>query len=308
MEDSGWKAGRARSWTALFLLSLAVCAHAAPDEVTVAGYNVENYMPAGRVSAEGITLDKPKPQSEIDAVVRIVKEINADILGVSEMGPKDAFEDFKARLSQAGLGYKDFEYVDGPDPARHLALLSRYPIVSRQSVPDAPYSLDGLEEKAKRGFLDVTVRVAPDYDLRLVGVHLKSKLAAPEGEALVRRNEAHLLRGHIEKILAADPSVNLMLYGDFNDTKNEPAIREIMGARHSPDYMFDLWLKDSLGDRWTEYWKAADIYSRIDYIFVNGRLFHQIDLPRCSVYRSDHWQEASDHRPTIATIIPGGRP
>jgi len=240
--------------------------------------------------------------------VHVVKDIHPDILGVSEMGPRDAFEDFKTRVAQAGLGYSDFEYVDGPDPCRHVALLSRYPIISRQSMPDVPYDLNGVREKVKRGFLDVTVRIPPGYRLRLVGVHLKSKLTAPEGEELIRRNEAHILRAHIEKILAEDPSVNLLLYGDFNDTKNEPAIQEIMGVRHTPGYMADLWLKDGAGERWTEYWKAADIYSRIDYIFANARLFHQIDLAKCGVYRSEYWAEASDHRPVVATILPGREP
>ena len=230
-----------------FLLFLFLAAaHGAPDEIVVAGYNIENYTRVPLVSEDGWTREKAKPESEIEAVIRIVKEINPDILGVSEMGPRDAFEDFKARLDKAGLGYHDFEYVDGPDPGRHLALLSRYPIVSRQSMPDVSFVLDGAQQKVKRGFLDVTVRISPDYQLRLVGVHLKSKLYAPEGEALVRRNEAHLLRAHIEKILAADPSVNLLLYGDFNDTKNEPAIHEIMGARNAPDHMSDLWLKDGV--------------------------------------------------------------
>jgi len=290
------------------LFLLLVTARAAPDEVIVAGYNIETYERVARLGEDGRILDKQKPEKEVDAVVRIIKDIGPDILGVCEMGPKDAFEDFKARLDQAGLGYRDFEYVDGPDPGRHLALLSRYPIISRQSMPDVSYTLNGVEQKVKRGFLDVTVRISPDYTLRLVGAHLKSKLAAPEGEALVRRNEAHLLREHVEKILGEDPSVNLLLYGDFNDTKNEPAIQEIMGVPHTPGYMADLWLQDSIGDRWTEYWKAADIYSRIDYIFVNGRLFHQIDLAKCSVYRSDYWQDASDHRPVVAAIIPAKQP
>ena len=145
-----------------------------------------------------------------------------------------------------------------------------------------------------------------DYELRLVGAHLKSKLDTPEGEALLRRNEAHLLREHIQKILA-DEQVRFIAYGDFNDTKNEPAIHEIMGPRGTPDHLTDLWFKDSVGDHWTHYWKTADLYSRIDYLFVSPALVREVVSGSARVYRSEFWNDASDHRPVYATIIPPAR-
>ena len=36
-----------------------------------------------------------------------------------------------------------------------------------------------------------------------------------------------------------------------------------------PNYMMDLWLRDSRGEHWTYYWKTADEYSRIDYLLVS---------------------------------------
>ncbi len=281
--------------------ALAVCALAAPpDEIVFAGYNVENYAVAPR-SESGSTAS-PKPEKERQALVKVIKEINPDVLGVCEMGSPDDFEDFKKRLAEAGLGYTDFEYVQAADPDRHLALLSRFPIGSRQSRTDISYELNGQQQKVKRGFLDVTVKVTPGMQIRFVGVHLKSKRAAEEGEALLRRNEAHLLRQHVDEILANDPSTKLLVYGDFNDTKNEPPIQEIAGPRKAPNSLSDLWLKDQFGDRWTHYWKFADQYSRIDYIFANRALFQDVVLEKSRVYRSDFWNDASDHRPVIATI------
>ncbi len=59
--------------------------------------------------------------------------------------------------------------------------------------------------------------------LRFIGVHLKSKLKdTAEDEEELRRNEAHLLRKHVDDVLDADAGANLVVYGDFNDTKNEP--------------------------------------------------------------------------------------
>jgi endonuclease/exonuclease/phosphatase family metal-dependent hydrolase len=275
----------------------------AAQEIVVATYNLENYVSAAPKGPGDKYATRAKPEKEIETVIRIIKEINPDILGVCEMGSPERFEDFKKRLNEAGLGYVAFEYLQGADEDRHLALVSRFPIVARNSRGDVPYELSGKPEKVKRGILDVTVQVNPGYQLRMVGVHLKSKLPTPEGEALIRRLEAEQLRKHLDGILAAAPGTNLVCYGDFNDTKNEPAIQEIMGPKKSPTHMADLWAKDELGDRWTHFWKTADQYSRIDYLFVSPALFREVDLAKTRVYRSEYWNDASDHRPVFTSIL-----
>jgi endonuclease/exonuclease/phosphatase family metal-dependent hydrolase len=293
----------------LFLLCVAcfTTAQAEPREIVVASYNIENYLGPTPADEAAATPSKPKAESAKAALVAIVKEINPDILGVCEMGRAEEFEDFKKRLAQAGLGFTDFEYVAGPDVDRHLALLSRFPIVARHSLTDVPYELRGTPQKVKRGFLDVTVRVNESYDLRLVGVHLKSKRPVPLGEEVERRREAQLLRRHAEEIMTADPAVHLLLYGDFNELKSEPAILAIAGPPGSPQHLTELPLHDSLGDRWTQYWKAADLYSRFDYFFASPGLAHEIVLPHSGIYRSDLWNKASDHRPIYTAILPVNR-
>lgn len=297
-----------RRFLSFFLLVIALgsVAVGAPREIVVCHYNVRNYINAQPKGPDNPYGSRAKPEAEIATLIAIIKDINPDILGVCEMGTPDRFEDFKKRLAAAGLGYTDSEYVQASDPDRHLALVSRFPIVKRQSQTDVSFDLNGRLEKVRRGFLDVTVEVNPDYQLRMVGVHLKSKLPIPAGEALVRRYEAQKLRGYLEKIVTSDPQVNLVCYGDFNDAKNEPMFSEVTGVRGSPTYFADLWAKDSLGDRWTYYWKTADTYSRIDYLFVSPALFREVVLNKSRVYRSQEhdWADASDHRPVFTSIIP----
>ena len=272
---------------------------AAGKDFVFAGYNIANYAPV-------LTLGRKKPGKTPEAaaaVVRIVKEISPDILGVCEMGPPVQFDDFRKRLSDAGLGYTDFEFVNGADPDRHLALASRFPIVAHQSMPDVSYESNGVREKVKRGFLDVTVRINDHFLLRILGAHFKSKRPGPEGEEdLLRRNEAHLLRNHISEILATDPTVNLLVYGDFNDTKDQPAIQEIAGRRGTSEALAELALTDNLGDRWTHYWKVDDVYARIDYIFVDRALSPHVLHDQSYVYRVSNWNDASDHRPVVAAF------
>ena len=287
---------------------VVVAAQSAPAEIVVASYNLENFVgddtaqqnAAGRHTA-------PKTEKAIAAVVRIVKEISPDILGVCEMGSPAEFAVFQQRLQESGLAYAESEYVQAADPDRHVALLSRYPIVARHSEADLSFEVNGVPRKMGRGILDVTVQVQPGYELRLVGVHLKSKLVIMEGEALVRRHEASLVRQHLDAILNADPQARLLLYGDLNDTRNEPPILEIAGPRGSPTHLNEVPARDSVGDRWTQYWKVADLYSRIDYFFASRALQHDILPAKSTVYRSDYWNEASDHRPIYLSILPGRR-
>ncbi|MES2570897.1 MAG: endonuclease/exonuclease/phosphatase family protein, partial [Verrucomicrobiota bacterium] len=279
-----------------FGVAVALLMGAEPRAIVICQYNLDNYVGEDQAAAPPQRA-KPKSEAEITALIRIIKEISPDILGVCEMGSRERFADFVLRLKNEGLAYVDSEYVSGPDPDRHLALLSRFPIVSRQSLADVPFNLGGRPEKVRRGFLDVTIQVNAGYQLRMVGVHLKSKLPALEDEALIRRHEAHLLRTHLDKVLDANPEVNLICYGDFNDLKNTPGFREIAGVRGSPGYMSDLWAADSVGDRWTHFWRAADLYSRIDYILVNRAVAQEVIREKTTVYRSDFWNQGSDHRP-----------
>ena len=285
---------------ACLALSIPRLRGADPAEIVFAGYNLEDYFqpadfPDGREKVG-------KSEKAIAAEIQVIQDIHPDILGVCEMGPPNEFTGFQARLKSAGLDYPNTEYVQGPDSERHVAFLSRFPIVTHQSVADAPYEMDGRQEEVDRGFLDVTVSIG-QTNVRFVGVHLKSKYKDTiEDQEELRRNEAHLLRQHIDQVLASAPNTYLVVYGDFNDTKNEAALKEVMGSRNSPTALRDLWLKDNVGDRWTEYWSEADVYSRIDYILVSRNLLPAVDYPKSYVNRSPYWNEASDHRAVVAAF------
>jgi endonuclease/exonuclease/phosphatase family metal-dependent hydrolase len=273
------------------------------EAVTFAHYNIENYLEMYRREGGDAVLG-PKPEREKSTLIRIIKEIHPDILGVAEMGPPDQFEEFQKRLKEAGLEFPFTEYVSGADRDRHLALLSRFEIVERHSERDPFFDLNGQREPVERGFLDVTLKVNPAFRLRVVGAHLKSKLAAPSGEALLRRNEARLLRQHVDAVLAKDPNENLLVYGDLNDTKDQPAIQEILGPRQGPNRLKEIPLADAQGDRWTYYRRLNDSYDRIDYILADKALFPQIDQSHSYLYRSIDWYSASDHRPVVVVLRP----
>ena len=124
--------------------------------------------------------DAPKPEQEIAAVVQVLGQIRPDIVGIVEIGDESMLDDLQKRLRTAGLDYLYREWVMGADERRHICLLSKFPIVERNSRDDVRFELDGRTLRMNRGILDVTVEVNPKYRLRLVGAHLKSRRAVPE--------------------------------------------------------------------------------------------------------------------------------
>jgi endonuclease/exonuclease/phosphatase family metal-dependent hydrolase len=270
-------------------------------EVRFASYNLENYTLVASDRA------RVKAIPSRDAVADVSAEVHPDILGVCEVGSREALADLQERLRQRGVDLPHAEFVNGPDPDRHLALLSRFEPVRRDSRSEVPFELNGLPEWVRRGFLDVTLQVNPRYELRLVGVHLKSKLPSPAGEALLRRSEAQLLRRHIDGILQENPSVNLVVYGDFNETKEEPGIREVLGPRGGINSLGDLLAEDSNGDRWTHFRAFSDVYSRIDFLLVNQSLRPELVSGSARISQNPQWRKASDHRMLYFSLNPRDR-
>jgi hypothetical protein len=129
---------------ALAFFWLVGCAFS-EDPVIFAHYNIENYLEMNRRDG-GATVFGPKPEGETNTLIRIIKEIHPDILGVAEMGPADQFQEFQKRLKEAGLKFPFTEYVSGADQDRHLALLSRFRIVERHSENDPFFDLNGRRE------------------------------------------------------------------------------------------------------------------------------------------------------------------
>ena len=285
------------------LLGLLLAGNLRAGNVVVASYNVENYLKMER-KVDGKTVpDAPKPEQEIAAVIDVVKEINPDILGIVEMGDEKTLDEFRARLKAAGLDYPHKEWVRGTDAARHVALLSRFPIVARNSRDEVPFELNGKQMRVGRGILDVTVKLADNFSLHLVGAHLKSRREVPDlDQVAMRAKEAWYLREHLDKILQANPEEKLLLFGDMNDTKNEYPIKELLGSTRDPLRMKDLFLTDYYGYRWTHYWSSADIYSRIDYLMVSQALWPDINMDKSGISSSRIWYKASDHRAIFTTI------
>ncbi len=292
---------------ASFLISYPACVAESlgTNEIRIASYNVENYILMPRRIAGRLCTNAGKPESEKEAVVKMIGMVHPDVLGLMEMGEPKQLEDLKRLLKKAGFDFPYSEYLQGNDTTRHVALLSRFPIVERHSRGDLPLWVHGMTLHSPRGILDITVEPSPGYRLRILCVHLKAKLEVAEyNEAELREAESREVRRSIRDILSKDADTRLILMGDFNDTKNEKPIWQIQGKPDWPDSLRALPLADDRGEFWTEYWSGADIYSRIDYIMISKKLEGEIDTAQCGIARPSFWNEASDHCPVYLSIKP----
>src|SRR5260221_11050202 len=90
-----------RAWFALilFMRGVALVSVALGEQSAIfAHYNLENYIVMDR-RENGTLVHSPKPEKEIEPLVRIIREIHSDLLAVAERGSPDEFKRFGNRLA-----------------------------------------------------------------------------------------------------------------------------------------------------------------------------------------------------------------
>jgi endonuclease/exonuclease/phosphatase family metal-dependent hydrolase len=109
--------------------------------------------------------------------------------------------------------------------------------------------------------------------------------------------------------------VNLVVLGDFNDTRNSAAIRRLVGDGRLR--LVDTRPAERNGDdapspnprwpprriTWTYYYGTEDSYDRIDYILVSPGMAAEWDPSSSYVLAIPNWGVASDHRPVVAGFV-----
>lgn len=284
------------------------CSNAlAAETFRIAAYNVENYLDQPTESRHEV--------KSADAKAKVRESILAmkpDVISFEEMGSTNALLDLRDSLKTQGLNFPYWEHITGSDTNIHVALLSRFPIIARRPHTNENFLLEGRRFSVSRGFLDVDIRVNSNYSFTLLGAHLKSKRAMAEAdEAGLRLEEAKLLRARVNAILAANPNANLVVLGDFNDTKDSAPIRTIIGsgkfklidtrpAERNGDDPWDAHHGHQRDVTWTFCYGAEDTYSRIDYILLSPRIAREWVRTETYVLALPNWGTASDHRPIVA--------
>jgi len=266
--------------------------------LTVATYNVENYVATNRM-VDGVYRENyPKPEAEKQALRTVIRALHADILALQEMGPRPYLEELRHDLAAEELNYRYAELLEGEDPERHIAVLSKVPIVQIHGYTRLSFKYFGQEQTVKRGLLELHFGKGKDEFVLFV-VHLKSRLTDREDDpnsALRRVGEAVVVRDQILRIFP-DPLVGrFAIIGDFNDSRSSRAVRAVLQRGKTPLAEI-LPATDSRGETWTHYYRREETYSQVDHILVSAALKPAVVNQAAQIYDGPQTGQASDHRP-----------
>ena len=298
------------------LVALALASlNAFAGSFRIATYNVENYIDQPTDTRNFVKADNAKTK-----IRENILALNPDVLALEEMGTTNALLELRAALKTDGCDFPYWEHVQGFDPSIHVAVLSKFPIVARHPHTNESFLLDGRRFRVSRGFVEVEIQTDQNYTFTLLATHLKSRRPVPDAdEAQLRLQEATLLRGIVDDHLKANPNAKIVVLGDFNDVKNSPSTKAVIGTGKFK--LIDTRPAERNGDTapnpnpryeprnvtWTHYYGVEDSYSRIDYILLSPALARDWQKTNTWIGTVPDWGIGSDHRPITAGFTTGGQ-
>lgn len=290
---------RSGSWVGLWLFFATA---AFGERVTVATYNLENYLSTDRM-VEGIyQRDYPKPEAAKSALRSVIRSLAADIIVFQEMGPLPYLKELQHDLAQDGLEYAHAELLEAEDAERHVAVLSRRRLKTLKHT-DLSFDYFKKIERVKRGMLELRVQIGSG-EITLFVLHLKSRFTDRSDDpmsALRRAGEATVVRDRILSIFPDPEMARFLVLGDFNDV---PRSRPLAALSHRGKTAIATVVPamDSRGETWTHCYRKEDSYSRVDYILVSPGLESSIVGDRARISDGSDTLLASDHRPLSVVL------
>ena len=265
-------------------------------------YNVQNYFVAGESRRASYPVSMKSDEAK-DAVADCIASVKPDVIGLAEVGGREALKDLSARLKKRGMSYPYAKVLERDGEDRALALLSAHPLAADDSRANYPLYGDHRRQML-RGILDVTVKPEDGRLFRIVGVHLKSRVSEDRAAAAsLRRREAETVALYLARLMRSKPGLPVVLFGDFNDGPADSAVRTLGSGTSSSAPMERLNPKDSRGEAWTIYYRPEHVYQTFDHIFVNRALKERLgDRSRSGVVDIPSVRKASDHRPVWTDI------
>jgi endonuclease/exonuclease/phosphatase family metal-dependent hydrolase len=245
----------------------------ASNTVRLATYNIRNYNSINRRIDGGFKPDWPKPEEEKTAVRKVILAAHPDILALEEMGPGQELAELQRDLAAEGLKYNYTALVNGPDPDRHVALLSRVPLAGVHPHEKISYKFGGAEKEVSRGMLEVDV-VTNGRPWALYAVHLKSRLTQSSDDpdsAAQREGEARTLRDIVRQEQPLAQGTLVAVVGDFNDARDSTPLKRFLELDGKPLFRIAP-SADSHGETWTSSYGREDEYDRSDYILLSSGL------------------------------------
>lgn len=226
-------------------------------------YNTENFYD---IEDDPLTLDDdytPDGFREWTAerfnnkVVKLTKVIRdivnpelPDVIGLAEIENKSVMMSIIDKLREDGINQYSFVHYDSPDErGSDVALIyNRETFTILDSTPILVH-LPGIEDRT-RDILHVKGKLKNEEIIHLFVTHFPSRAEGRDKSERRRYFVASELRHEVYKILSENPSENIVLMGDFNDTPDDSSIDEVLGAKKKFDKVEYLKLYNLLYPRY----------------------------------------------------------
>lgn len=243
------------------------------------------------------------------AVAKTIVKIDADVIGLEEAGDERDVKELLEEVRKLGLDYP-YCVVGSPverNTYQNNAVFSRFELEDLVSpIPGREAYDTELDDPEAEEWTSVRKGLRVSFDaygqtFHVYVLHLTSERGGHEADAR-RIAEASIVRRHYLPLLSAGE--HLIVMGDLNDRRNEPAIRRIRGRDDiQPDliqtgryYYFD---RAEQGTRWTYDFRGTR--NQIDHILLSESIEQ-----RCRRIRSQTIEHGStlvsDHLPLIVHL------
>ena len=261
--------------------------------VRVCIWNVHCYLDTYRMK-NGRRIKSPKPEDEKMELVRIIKSINPDVLGIEEIGGLPYAREFVNLLSQNGLNYPYFVVSDESSEFPQCAILSKIKFEKTNHLAERLFEYFGEKTRSPRGMLIADFKTN-GKDWRFGSIHLKSKFGAKARDKennLMRQKEAEEISKDISSYIKKGGMI--IIGGDFNEEPSDGAIKilkEKAGFVHLPQAGQD-------GTSFSYLWDKKNERRQFDFFLVSPAMKSRAkDATVLPVIKS-----ASDHAPVYTDL------
>ena len=219
----------------------------AGQTVTVGSYNVKNMFAKEDIAPGNRT--RPKPEFELEALSRVLKNADADVVALQELSSEKTLKNF---MKEYGLDkiYPNVAHINGnSDRNINVGIISKYPFETVVTHKDQKFPLiDGSgDTKFSRDLLRVDVNTdgQPGAELTVYTTHSKSRRPSegpgPSSDTQ-RASEGREMRRIVEEEMKPYPNRLFVMTGDWNDNTNDASVQEVLNPKSGEKFV------DSLAD------------------------------------------------------------
>jgi endonuclease/exonuclease/phosphatase family metal-dependent hydrolase len=188
-------------------------------------YNVENLFDDVRNGSEYREFDPVHGtwnaeffKVRVDSIAEVVRKAvpgGADVLLLQEIENEHALQ-ILAEQGLGGMGYAWRVLVPKKNLAANVAIMSRFPISDVRSLAVGPWK----ERTPVRDIIEATI-ASGGRTLYVFDNHWKAKTGGVKATEASRLQSAAVLSRRVREILAQDPSADILVAGDMNESADE---------------------------------------------------------------------------------------